>query len=115
MVTTEGVPAHFIVAAASQHAITVALQLLETYRQQLVVSGDKGYLGLSKRLSNPADYQLIIQQRENQPANTAEEKLFLAHPCCLSQSLGGKTPAEYQKSHFLTSTTGIECIWPAFR
>lgn len=78
MVTTQGIAAHFVVAAASHHDVVIAPELLDTYRQQIVVGADKGYVGLAKRLINPIDYQLVIQQRDNQTPNTAEEQLFLA-------------------------------------
>jgi hypothetical protein len=78
MVTTEGIPAHFVVAAASHHDVVIGPELLETYRQQIVVGADKGYVGLGKRLDDSPDYHLVIQRRDNQLPNTAEEQLFLA-------------------------------------
>ncbi|SFF57997.1 hypothetical protein, partial [Thermoflexibacter ruber] len=43
----------------------------------ILAIGDKGYVGLGKRLENTLDYELIIQNRANQVANTATEKAFL--------------------------------------
>lgn len=78
MVTTQGVVAHFVLAPASHHDVTVAPELLETYRAGITAGGDKGYVGLGKNLDYTPDYQLIIQQRQNQTANTPAEKCFLA-------------------------------------
>lgn len=41
MLTTEGVPVHILVAT-SHHDVTIAPELLETYRSELIVGGDKG-------------------------------------------------------------------------
>lgn len=78
MVTTQGIVTHFVLAPGSHHDVTVAPELLETYRPDIVVGADKGYVGLAKRLSHPIDYQLIVQSKSNQTPNTAFEKEFLA-------------------------------------
>lgn len=78
MVTTQGVIAHFVLAPGSHHDVTVAPELLESYRASIRVGGDKGYVGLSKSLTHPADYQLILQNRQNQAPNTRAETCFLA-------------------------------------
>lgn len=78
MVTTQGIVAHFVLAPGSHHDVTVAPELLETYRPAIVVGADKGYVGLAKRLVHPVDYQLVVQQKSNQTPNTAFEKAFLA-------------------------------------
>lgn len=77
MVTTQGIVAHFVLAPGSHHDVTVAPELLETYRPDIVVGADKGYVGLAKRLTHSIDYQLIVQQKSNQAPNTALEKTFL--------------------------------------
>lgn len=78
MVTTQGIVAHFVLAPGSHHDVTVAPELLESYRTDIVVGADKGYVGLGKRLSHPIDYQLIVQSKSNQSPNTALERAFLA-------------------------------------
>lgn len=78
LVTTQGIIAHFVLAPGSHHDVTVAAELLETYRPGILVGADKGYTGLAKRLVHPSDYQLIVQSKANQAANTSLEKEFLA-------------------------------------
>ena len=78
MVTTQGIVAHFVLAPGSHHDVSVAPELLETYRPDILIGADKGYVGLAKRLSHPIDYQLIIQRKSNQSPNTVVEKEFLA-------------------------------------
>ena len=76
MVTTQGIVTHFVLAPGSHHHVTVAPELLETYRPDIIVGADKGYVGLAKRLNHPIDYQLIVQSKSNQTPNTAFEKSF---------------------------------------
>lgn len=79
MVTTTGVPVHYVLAPAAHHDLTIAPEVIETYRKNILILGDKGYVGLEKRLHKPQDYQLIIQARDNMSVqNTAIEKRFLA-------------------------------------
>ncbi len=78
MVTTQGIVTHFVLAPASHHDVTVAPELLESYRSEIVVGADKGYVGLAKRLLQAGDYQLIVEKRVNQSPNMAFEKDFLA-------------------------------------
>jgi hypothetical protein len=76
--TVQGVPVHYVLAPASEHDVVLAPELVESYRPQIVIGGDKGYVGLTKRLEEPSDFKLIIAKRRNQKEqNTAEEKLFL--------------------------------------
>lgn len=99
MVTTQGVAAHFVVAAASHHDVTIAPELLETYRSEVIVGGDKGYVGLDKRLSDPIDYQLVIQRRDNQTANTAEEKCFLARYRKIIETTNAQLSEQFQMQY----------------
>lgn len=78
LVTTQGIPAHFVLAPASHHDVSLAPEMLESYRNLITVLGDKGYVGLEKKLQNSDDYQLIIQKRANQTPNTESEKGLLA-------------------------------------
>jgi hypothetical protein len=76
--TVQGVPVHSVLAPASEQDVVLAPELLESYRPNLRVGGDKGYVGLDKRLENDWDFQLIIAKRRNQKEqNTVEEKFFL--------------------------------------
>jgi Transposase DDE domain len=78
LVTKRGIPAHYVLAPASEHDVVVAPNLLETYRTNIWVAADKGYVGLLKRLQNPEEHQIVIQARQNQKQqNTKEEKAFL--------------------------------------
>lgn len=67
----------FALAATSHHDVNIAPELLETYRKNILTLCDKGYVGLSKKLTNPDEHHLIIQKRENQEPNSAVEKTFL--------------------------------------
>lgn len=79
MVTTQGIPVHFVLAPAAHHDVVIAPELVESYRQQIAILGDKGYVGIDKRLQKPVDYQFIVQKRENQKVpNTEYEKTYLA-------------------------------------
>ncbi len=40
--TVQGVPVHYVLAPASYHDVTVAPELLQTYRPNIVVGADKG-------------------------------------------------------------------------
>lgn len=99
MVTTQGVVAHFVVAAGSHHDVTIAPELLESYRQQLIVGADKGYVGLAKRLSSSADYQLVIRQRDNQTPNTAEEQLFLGRFRKIVETTNAQLAEQFQMQY----------------
>lgn len=77
MTSTQGIPTHYVLAAASHHDVNIAPELLETYRTNILTLCDKGYVGLSKKLTNPYEHQLIIQKRENQEPNSPIEKAFL--------------------------------------
>lgn len=78
LVTTQGIITHFVLAPGSHHDVTVAPELLESYRGGIVIGADKGYTGLVKRLSHPLAYELIVPSKSNQSANTALEKAYLA-------------------------------------
>ena len=78
LVTTQGIPAHFVLAPASHHDVSLAPEMLQSYRNLITVLGDKGYVGLEKKLKDKTDYQLIIQKRSNQIPNTKSEKKWLA-------------------------------------
>ena len=99
MVTTDGVIAHFVVAPAGHHDVTIAPELLESYRQQIIVGADKGYVGLTKRLEMATDYQLVIQQRDNQLPNTAEEKLFLARFRKIIETTNAQLSEQFQMQY----------------
>jgi hypothetical protein len=99
MVTTDGVIAHFVLAPASHHDVTVAPELLETYRHQIIVGADKGYVGLHKRLTNEADYQLVIQRRDNQLPNTVEERLFLARFRKIIETTNSQLSEQFQMQY----------------
>lgn len=76
--TVQGVPVHYVLAPASYHDVTVAPELLQTYRPNIVVGADKGYIGLEKRWEVPNETQLIIAKRKNQKEqNTQEDNFFL--------------------------------------
>jgi hypothetical protein len=76
--TVQGVPVHYVLAPASEHDVVLAPELVESYRPQIVIGGDKGYVGLDKRLTHSSDFKLIIAKRRNQKEqNTVEEKFFL--------------------------------------
>ena len=77
LVTTQGLPAHYVVAPSSHHDVVLGSEVLESYRKYTLTLFDKGYVGLEKRLTNPDDYQLIIQKKANQTPNTSIEKAFL--------------------------------------
>lgn len=78
MVTTTGVPVHYVLAPAAFHDVVVAPDLLETYQKNIITLGDKGYFGIQKRLNNPEQHQVIIQARDNQKKqNTKTEKKLL--------------------------------------
>jgi hypothetical protein len=77
MVSTQGVPIHYVLAASGHHDVAIAPELLESYRTNILTIGDKGYVGLQKRIGNPDNFRLIIQQRDNQKPNTPTEKAFL--------------------------------------
>lgn len=77
MTSTQGIPTHYVLAAASHHDVTIAPELLETYRTNILTLCDKGYVGLHKKLSKPDEHHLIIQKRDNQESNSAIEKAFL--------------------------------------
>lgn len=77
LVTTQGVPAHYVLAPSSHHDVILGSEVLESYRKYTLTLFDKGYVGLEKRLIEPDDYQLIIQKRDNQTPNTPIEKAFL--------------------------------------
>jgi len=79
MVTVQGIPVHYVLAPASFHDVDVAPDLLETYRQNIGLGTDKGYIGLEKRLQNPQAYELIIPPRKNQENKLDKaQKWFLA-------------------------------------
>lgn len=78
MTSTQGIPTHYVLAPAAYHDVVIAPELLESYQTNILAMGDKGYVGLQKRLQNTADFQLIIQKRDNQTPNTPAEKTFLA-------------------------------------
>lgn len=96
MVNTQGVIAHFVLAPASHHDVTVAPELLESYRQGVVIGADKGYVGLANRLEYPTDYQLVIHRRENQTPNTAEELCFLARYRKLIETTNSQLTEQFQ-------------------
>lgn len=77
MTSTQGVPMHYVLAPARHHDVAIAPELLESYRKNILTIGDKGYVGLGKKLANPNDFRLVIQQRDNQRPNTRAEKAFL--------------------------------------
>jgi len=79
LATIQGVPVHYILAPASVHNVNIAPELLESYRNFIAAGGDKGYVGLEKKLLHPQEYQLLIAKKSNQKKqNSKEEKLFLA-------------------------------------
>lgn len=78
MVTAQGIPVHYLLAPSAHHDVTIAPELLESYRENILVLFDKGYVGLPKRMIHPENYQLVIQQRDNQKENTKAEKMLLA-------------------------------------
>ena len=79
LVTSQGIPVHYVLAPAAHHDVCVAPDLIETYRQKIGIGFDKGYIGLEKRLQNPENLKLIIPPRNNQENNlTQNEKWFLA-------------------------------------
>lgn len=79
LVTSQGIPVHYVLAPAAHHDVSVAPGLIETYRQNIGIGFDKGYIGLEKRLQSPGNFKLIIPPRENQENNlTQREKWFLA-------------------------------------
>lgn len=77
MTSTQAIPTHYVLAAASHHDVNIAPELLETHRTNILTLCDKGYVGLSKKLNNPTEHHLIIQKRETQEPNSAIEKAFL--------------------------------------
>jgi hypothetical protein len=78
MATTTGAPVHYVLTPAAHHDVAIVPELIETYHKNILILGDKGYVGLEKRLHKPQDYQLIIQARDNMTVqNTAIEKRFL--------------------------------------
>jgi hypothetical protein len=77
LTSTQGIPTHYVLAPAAHHDVVIAPELLESYTKHILTIFDKGYVGLQKRLTNPQDYQLIIQKKENQEPNTPTEKAFL--------------------------------------
>lgn len=77
LTSTQGIPTHYVLAPSAHHDVVIAPELLETYRKHTLTLFDKGYVGLQKKLTNPQDYQLIIQKRENQEPNNPTEKAFL--------------------------------------
>lgn len=77
LVTTQGIPAHYVLAPSAHHDVVLGSEVLESYRNNTLTLFDKGYIGLEKRLIKPDDYQLIIQKRVNQTPNTPVEKAFL--------------------------------------
>lgn len=79
IVTLQGIPVHYVLAPAAHHDVKVAPHLIETYRRQIGIGTDKGYIGLRERLQRPENWKLIIPPRDNQPNHlNAEEKWFLA-------------------------------------
>jgi len=78
MVSVQGIPVHFVLAAAAHHDVKVAPNLIDSYRPNIDIGSDKGYVGLFKRLENPEQYHLIIPPKDNQENYlTQEEKHFL--------------------------------------
>lgn len=77
MTSTQGIPTHYVLAPAAHHDVVIAPELLESYQTNILCIGDKGYVGLQKRLDNSVDFQLIIQKRDNQTPNTPVERAFL--------------------------------------
>lgn len=78
MVSSEGIPVHFVLAPAAPHDVSLAPEVLESYRQGITIGFDKGYVGLHKKLLRLEDYNLIVQQRNNQKEQLSkEEKSFL--------------------------------------
>lgn len=78
IVTHQGIPVHYVLAPAAYHDVDVAVDLVESYRQQISIGSDKGYVGLQKKLQSPDNLHLIIPPRKNQVNNlTYDEKLFL--------------------------------------
>lgn len=77
MTSTQGIPTHYVLAPAAHHDVTLAPELLETYRRNILTLGDKGYVGIDKHLIKPQEHQLIIQKKENQEPNSPIEKAFL--------------------------------------
>lgn len=76
---TRGVPIHFVLAPAAPHDVTVAPDVLESYRDYLSVLMDRGYVGIENRLEAPGLYELVVQKRRSQKQdNTPEEKTLLA-------------------------------------
>lgn len=77
MVTTQGIPTNYVLAPAAHHDVVVAPELLESCPNKVLTMGDKGYVGVEKRLTNQENHDLIIQKRQNQKPNTNLEKAFL--------------------------------------
>jgi hypothetical protein len=72
MVTTQDIPTNYILAS----------ELLESCPTKVLTMGDKGYVGVEKRLENPENHDLIIQKRQNTTTNrqtpsSKVEKAFL--------------------------------------
>ena len=60
MVTRQGIPVHYVLAPAAHHDVAVAPDIIETYRKNIGIGFDKGYIGLAKRLQRPENFKLVI-------------------------------------------------------
>lgn len=78
LVSTKGIPVHFVLAPACHHDVQVAPELVENYRRGITIGTDKGYIGLGKKLEHPQDYRLVIPKRVNQKERLSkQEKGFI--------------------------------------
>ncbi|MEM9992094.1 MAG: IS982 family transposase [Bacteroidota bacterium] len=78
MVTHQGIPVEYVLAPARHHDVAVAPELVESYRTNISIGTDKGYVGLHKRLQRPQDVHLVVKPRDNQKSwLSKEEKAFL--------------------------------------
>lgn len=59
------IPVQYVLAPASHHDVSVAPELLESFRTRISVGTDKGYVGLHKKLQRPQDIHLIVKPRDN--------------------------------------------------
>jgi hypothetical protein len=79
MVSYQGIPVHYVLAPAAHHDVKVAPDLVETYRDNITIGTDKGYIGLEKKLLRSENFHLVTPLRNNQKKGlNKEEKAFLA-------------------------------------
>jgi hypothetical protein len=78
MVTHQGIPVEYVLAPARHHDVSVAPELVESYRSNIRIGTDKGYVGLHKQLQPSQQVHLVIKPRDNQVSwLSKEEKAFL--------------------------------------